>query len=269
MHQHPASTPASRRRPVALVTGARRGIGRGIALALARRGFDIVANDIEEDEATHATLRELAAAGAQVHFIRASIADVDRAEAFAADAFARFGTLDVLVNNAGVQVRRRGDILEVRPDDYDALMAVNLRGTFFLTQAVARAMVQEPRQAGDPPRSIITISSVNTTMLSANRSEYCMGKAALTMLNKQFALRLAPHGICCHEVRPGLIDTDLISAEAKRGYQQSIEQGLVPLGRWGSPDDVGAAVAALAAHALPYSTGDAFHVDGGLHIHRL
>jgi len=254
-----------RRPPVALVTGARRGIGRGIALALAGRGFDIVVNDVVEDAAVAETLAGIAAHGRRAAFIAHDVADVAGHVGFVDQCFAAFATIDCLVNNAGVSVKVRGDLLDVTPQSFDRVLGVNLRGTFFLTQAVARRMVAERRGTGDPPRSIVTISSANVRTLGPNRAEYCISKTGLAMTNQLFAHRLAEHDIMCYEIRPGIIRTDMTAGAFDR-YDGLIRDGLTPVRRWGEPLDVGNTVAALAQRLLPFNTGDAFNVDGGLHM---
>jgi 3-oxoacyl-[acyl-carrier protein] reductase len=255
-----------KRTSIALVTGARRGIGRGIAYALADAGYDIVLNDLVDDEATAETVAAITAKGRRVKFLAGDIAAIEIHAALTDAAWAAFGTIDCLVNNAGVQVKVRGDILDVTPQSFDHLVAVNLRGTFFLTQAVARRMVREPREAGDPPRSIVTISSANAnTIVGPNRAEYCMSKSGLPIMNKLFAERLAASGVMCYEIRPGIIATDMTSSSKER-YDALIAEGISPVRRWGEPGDVGKAVVAMATGMLPFTTGDAFHVDGGLHM---
>jgi NAD(P)-dependent dehydrogenase (short-subunit alcohol dehydrogenase family) len=253
------------RAPIAFVTGARRGIGRGIAYALADAGFDVVVNDLVDDDATSETVAAIGAKGRRAAFVQGSIADLPGHPKLVADGFDAFGTVDCLVNNAGIQVKVRGDLLDVAPASFDEILAVNLRGTFFLTQAVAKAMLADRRAPDAPARSIVTISSANARLVSTNRAEYCFAKTGLAMLNQLFALRLAEAGIACYEVRPGVIRTDM-TAPARDRYDKLIADGLTPIRRWGEPADVGRAVAALASGALPFSTGDAFYVDGGLHI---
>jgi len=247
------------------VTGARRGIGRGIAYALADAGFDVVLNDAIDDTAARETLETVRSKGRRATFVPDSIADLAVHAQLVEQAFGAYGTLDCLVNNAGIQVKVRGDILDVKPESFDELLAVNLRGTFFLTQAVAKRMLAESRSPGDPPRSIVTISSVNARIAGPNRAEYCIAKTGLAMVNQLFAVRLADAGIMCFEIRPGIIRTDM-TAPAKERYDKLIAEGFTPVRRWGEPADVGRTVAALASGALPFDTGDAFHVDGGLHI---
>ena len=240
--------------PVAFVTGAARGIGAATALELERRGSRVVINDLERP------------ANGRFPFVAGDIGDTAQHARIADEAFAAHGALHCLVNNAGVQVRSRGDMLDVTPESFDRLIGINLRGTFFLTQAVARRMLAAP--VADEPRSIITISSANAVMASPNRAEYCLAKSALSMMVKLFALRLAEAGIRCYEVRPGVIRTDMTRPVAER-YDKQIAEGLTPIRRWGEPEDVARTVAMLAGADHAFSTGDALHVDGGLHIHVL
>lgn len=258
--------PAETRRPVALVTGANRGIGRGIALALAARGFDLALNDLEFSEDTRITLEETKKRGVRSAFVEGDISDIPRHSELVDAAWSAFGVLDCLVNNAGVQVKVRGDLLDVTPESFDRLIGVNLRGTFFLTQAVARRMLAE--KPGGHPRSIVTISSINAFVAGINRGEYCISKSGLTMLVKLFAVRLAEAGIRCYEVRPGVIRTDMTRPAAER-YEKMIADGAWPIRRWGEAEDVGRAVAMLASGELAYSTGEAIHVDGGMHVQTL
>lgn len=258
MNPHP-------RAPLALVTGARRGIGRAIAWKLADAGFDVVINDVVDDDATAETARGVVARGRHASVLIHDVADVAAHADFVTRAFAVFGSVDCLINNAGIQVAVRGDILDVSPESFDRLLAVNLRGTFFLTQAVARRMLEETRNAGDPPRSIVTISSTNARTVGPNRAEYCMAKAGLAMMNQLYAHRLAGADIMCYEVRPGIIRTDM-TAGAVETYDPLIRNGLTPVRRWGETEDVATTVAALAQRLMPFNTGDAFNVDGGLHL---
>lgn len=253
-------------RPAALVTGARRGIGRAIAAALAARGFDVVGADLEAEGAAE-TEAAVTTAGGRFRFLCADIADTAGHAALVAAAWEAFGGLECLVNNAGVGVLSRGDLLEVSEASFDRCMAVNLRGGFFLAQALARRLLAEdaPRRG---QRSILFISSANAAMPAADRGEYCISKAAVSMAAKLFAIRLAEAGIAVHEIRPGVIRTDMTAPVADR-YSARIAAGLSPIRRWGEAEDIGRAVAALAAGELPFTTGDAFHIDGGLHLHRL
>jgi 3-oxoacyl-[acyl-carrier protein] reductase len=253
------------RRGAALITGARRGIGRGIALAFAADGYDVIVNDAVEDEAVAETRQGIVSLGASFEFVKADIADLEAHPALVQRAFEAFDGLDVLVNNAGISVRKRGDMLEVTPESFDALMSVNLRGPFFLSQAVARRWLAE---GGASPKTIINVSSANAAMVSLNRAEYCIAKTGLAMMTKLYAARLAEAGIGVFEIRPGIIRTDM-TAVAKERYDAAIAAGISPIKRWGEPQDVGAAAVALASGAFQFSTGDAINVDGGLHIQRL
>lgn len=250
---------------VAVVTGARRGIGRSIALALAEAGWRIVAMDLVDDEETQKTRAALDGLGARHVFLQADIADVQRAPDRCAQAFAAFGRVDALVNNAGVQVTDRGvDILNTTVASFDRLMNVNLRGTFFFTQAFARAMLDQPASDG-AYRSIITMSSSNALHAKTRGAEYGLSKTGLSMLNKTMALQLAPHGIACFEVQPGLVKTEM-NASMHAVYQPIVERGLTPIPRWAFGEDVGKTVVTLAEGGLPFCTGQTIYVDGGLHI---
>ncbi|MGG5819435.1 3-ketoacyl-ACP reductase [Falsiroseomonas sp. HW251] len=253
-------------RPAALVTGGRRGIGRAIGVALAGAGFDIVASDIEEEGAaeTEAAVR---AAGGDFAFVPGDVADLGGHAALVEAAWSRFGGLECLVSNAGVGAMKRGDLLEVSPQSWDRCFGLNARGTFFLAQAVARRMVAAaaPHRG---TRSLVFISSANAFMASPDRAEYVASKTATSMIARLFALRLAEEGIAVHDIRPGVIRTDMTAPVAAR-YEERIAAGLSPIRRWGEPDDIGRAVALLASGALPFSTGDSFHIDGGLHVHSL
>jgi 3-oxoacyl-[acyl-carrier protein] reductase len=255
----------SEQRPVALITGGRRGIGQGIAFALAGAGFDLVINDLVRDAEAEATLTGIAERNARASFVVADIADLAAHWSLVEAAYDAFGRLDCLVNNAGVSVLSRGDLLDVSLESYDRCLDVNLRGTFFLTQRIARGMLEQAPLAGAPPRSIVSITSVNAELASINRGEYCLSKAGVAMLTRLFALRLAPHGICVFEVRPGIIRTAMTAPSAER-YEQEIAEGLTPIARWGEPADVGRAVATIATGQLPFSAGQVVYVDGGLNL---
>jgi 3-oxoacyl-[acyl-carrier protein] reductase len=250
---------------VAVVTGARRGIGRSIALSLAGQGWDIVAIDLVDDGATRQTMASLDALKVRSVFVQADVADVDRAGDTCARALAAFGRIDTLVNNAGVQVQDRStDVLNTTVESFDRLMNVNLRGTFFLTQAFARALLAQSLPE-DAYRSIVTVSSSNARHAKTRGAEYGLSKVGLSMLNKILALQLAPHGIACFEVQPGLIKTEM-NQSMHAAYEPIVAGGLTPIRRWGLGEDVGRTVATLAGGGLPFSTGQTLYVDGGLHI---
>ncbi|MEV8512671.1 3-ketoacyl-ACP reductase [Dactylosporangium sp. NPDC051484] len=248
----------------ALVTGASRGIGRGIALALARAGLDVVVNYASNAAAAREVAAEVEKAGTRAAVVRADIAQsADRAR-LVAEAYEAFGDIGLLVNNAGVAPAVRADILDAGEESFDRLVGINLKGPYFLTQLVARRMVA----AGTAGR-IVTISSMSAYTASVNRGDYCVTKAGLSMLTKLYAARLAEHGINVYEVRPGIIATDMTDG-VKEKYDRLIHaDGITPIRRWGTPDDVGRAVAAIATDLLPFSTGQVIDVDGGFHLRTL
>ena len=261
------------RKPVALITGAGRGIGRGISLELAHGGFDIAGVDVVfEPENRKSGLFEVwdlvAALGAEFQPLQGDIADLASHDRILDEAEARFGRIDVLVNNAGIGPLVRADILETTPESFDRVFGLNARGTFFFTQRAARRMVREIRESPGPKPSIIFITSISAVVSSPSRPEYCMSKAALSQAAALFADRLAETGICVYEVRPGIIQTEM-TAPVKDKYDKLIAEGLVPQKRWGFPEDVGKAVAALARGAFAFSTGLVLEVSGGMNIRRL
>jgi NAD(P)-dependent dehydrogenase (short-subunit alcohol dehydrogenase family) len=264
--------------PVALITGASRGIGRGIALELAKIGWDLVINYAGNTAAAEKTAADCrSAASAASHTIKPEIcqADISRSEDRAAlIRFCRehFGRLDVLINNAGVAPDVRADILEASEASFDRLININVKGPYFLTQLAANWMIEQQKDgatlAQRPQPGIITISSISAYTASTNRGDYCVAKAALSMLTPLFAARLAEHGINVYEIRPGIIATDMTAA-VKEKYDRLIGDGLTPIKRWGAPEDVGKAVSAIVQGLLPFSTGEIINVDGGFHLRRL
>ncbi|HOX58558.1 MAG TPA: 3-ketoacyl-ACP reductase [Candidatus Paceibacterota bacterium] len=262
---------------VALITGASRGIGRGIALELAKRGWDLVINYASNTAAARQTASDcLSAARTAGQTIRAETCQANIAQKADREELVRFtrdrlGRLDMLVNNAGVAPGARADILEASEESFDRLININLKAPYFLTQLAARWMIEQGR-AGGPPAcfrpKIITISSVSAYTASTNRGDYCLAKAGLSMLTALYAARLAEHGINVYEIRPGVIRTDM-TGPVKEKYDRLIAEGLTPIGRWGTPEDVGKAVAAVAEDLLPFSTGEVINVDGGFHLRRL
>lgn len=253
---------------VALVTGAGRGIGRGIALALAQQGWAVVINYRGNEAAAQETAELARQAGGQALVVRANVAEPADRVRLVDDALAEFGRLDLLVNNAGMAPRQRTDILEVGEESYDEVMAVNLKGPFFLTQAVANAMIRLCQQGVMDRPQIVNIGSLSSYASSPNRGEYCISKAGMGMMTALFAHRLAPYGIHVYEIRPGIIETDMTSV-VKEKYDGLIGEGLTPIARWGQPDDIARAVLAIAQGAFPFSTGEVFNVDGGFHLRRL
>ena len=261
--------------PAALITGASRGIGRGIAIELARTGHDIVANycgSLAGAEETARLCRD--AAAGHGHDVRVEVCqgdvgvDADRRRLIDC-AREAFGRLDILVNNAGITSIGRADILEANEENFDRLMATNLKGPFFLSQLAANWMIEQVEaDAGARRPKIVTISSISAYAVSTNRADYCMGKAALGMMTKLYATRLADHGINVFEVCPGVIASDM-TAPVQEKYEKLIAEGLSPIRRWGTPEDVGKAVAAIALDHFPFSTGEVINVDGGFHFRRL
>jgi NAD(P)-dependent dehydrogenase (short-subunit alcohol dehydrogenase family) len=249
--------------PVALVTGGSRGIGRGICIELARSGYAVAVNFAGNEEAARATRDLLGAAPALL--CRADVGVSADRERLVDEVLGHWGRIDVLVNNAGITSVGRRDILEATEESWDRVLAVNLKGPYFLTQRVAREMVRLHGSLSNPV--IVNITSLSAYAASTNRGDYCISKAGLSTVTQLFALRLAEHGIRVFEVRPGVIDTDL-TAVAHERYTQLIAEGMSPIRRWGTPADVGRAVAALATGAIPFSTGDVVNVDGGFHIRR-
>jgi len=254
-------------RPVALVTGARRGLGRGIAFSLASAGFDLVLMDLVDDRSTQETLEGVRERGARAKFLRHDLADISGHASFVAEAVAAFGRLDCLVNNAGIQVPRRVGIMEVEAEEFDLVVDVNLRGTFFLTQEVARTMIRTSENGDRGIRSIVTVTSANAVLASTDKAAYCLAKSALSMLTSLFALALGEHNIQVFEVRPGLITTDM-TLSVREKYADYMHRNSL-FGRWGEPGEVGRAVTALVTGAIPYASGEVINVDGGMHIRRL
>jgi NAD(P)-dependent dehydrogenase (short-subunit alcohol dehydrogenase family) len=254
---------------VALVTGGNCGIGQAITRRLLADGFavSILATRAEPVDVL-AELRELG----DVRYVRGSVAEPDDHARYVRDAVDAWGRLDVLVNNAGVGPLVRDDLLDAGTASFDRVLGINLRGPYFLTQAFARAVIdlRGPLTAGPQAQvaTIINVSSISATTVSTNRGEYCISKAGVAMATQLWAARLAPEGIVVYEVRPGVVATDM-TAGAGDKYDALFAAGLAPMPRWGRPADVGGAVGMLVAGQTPYSTGEIFHVDGGMHIARL
>jgi NAD(P)-dependent dehydrogenase (short-subunit alcohol dehydrogenase family) len=254
---------------VALVTGGSRGIGLGIATALAQSGFDVAIDDVHEAAAVADAVAAVQSAGARVMYVRADVSDPVARAAMLQQIEQGFGRLDVLVNNAGVAPRVRADLLDATEESFDRLISINLKGPYFLTQAVARWMVRQRQQAGQGWRGcIINISSVSATVASVNRGDYCISKAGIAMASQLWAARLAEFGIDVYEIRPGIISTDM-TAGVKEKYDRLIAEGLTIEKRWGTPQDVGRAAALLARGELSYATGQVIHIDGGMTVWRL
>jgi 3-oxoacyl-[acyl-carrier protein] reductase len=257
--------------PVALITGASRGIGRGIALELSAIGYDLVINFVANAKAAAETARDCEIRAKQSgHSIRAALCQADIASGpdrrhLIEFTKAEFGHLNLLVNNAGIAPAVRADLLDTTEESFDRLLNVNAKSPFFLTQLAARWMIEQNRADRNFQAQIVTISSISAYTASVNRAEYCVSKAALSMLTPLFASRLAEHGINVYEIRPGVIATDM-TATVKEKYETLIQGGLTPIKRWGTPEDIGNAVVAIAERRLPFSTGEVINVDGGFHL---
>ncbi len=251
---------------VAVVTGGGRGIGRGIVWELAARGFSVVVNYRSDAASAGECRRQAEALGAaRAMEYQADVADLQEGRRLLDHVLACFGRVDLWVNNAGVAPAARLDLLETTPESWDRVLSTNLKGPFFLTQAVASAMLELTQAATVAEPQIVFITSISSTFASVNRGEYCVAKAGLSMVAHLFAVRLAGLGIRVYEVRPGLIDTDM-TRPVHASYDGKIAAGISPIRRWGLPADVGRAVAAIAMGAFPFSTGEVIHVDGGLNL---
>jgi NAD(P)-dependent dehydrogenase (short-subunit alcohol dehydrogenase family) len=258
-------------RPVSLVTGAGRGIGRGVAIELAKLGHAVVINYAGNANAAEECLRLVREAGGDGITARADVSVSTDRERLVQETLNAYGRIDLLVNNAGVAPSVRADLLEASEESFDRLININLKGPYFLTQLVARRMIEQA-QRGDVsafglPR-IVTVTSVSAYAASVNRGDYCVAKAGLAMMTALYAARLAEYGVNVYEVRPGVIATDMTEG-VKEKYDRMIEQGAWPIRRWGQPEDVGRAVAAIARGDFPYSTGEVINIDGGFHLRTL
>ena len=251
----------------ALVTGASRGIGLAIARQLGLDGYNVVMVATGTREKNSAAISGLENLGITVGYVQADISKTEDRQRVVREAVALFGRIDVLVNNAGVAPAQRADLLDMTEESFDRVIGINTKGNMFLTQAVAKQMIsQEP--IGERRGVIINISSCSSVVSSTNRGEYCVSKAGISMLTTLYAERLAREGILVHEVRPGVIDTDMTSTVHEK-YNKLIDEGAFPIARWGKPEDVANAVSALASDKFLYTTGNYIDVDGGFHIKRL
>lgn len=253
---------------VALVTGGSRGIGRGICVALGAKGWTVIVNYRGNAEAADECVMLVQDAGGQAQAVQANISSRDDRAKMLEQILVGYGRIDLLVNNAGMAPRVRMDILETTEESYDEVMAVNLKGPYFLTQAVARNMIELMKDGVIDHADIINIGSISAFMVSTNRGEYCISKTGMGMMTQLFADRLAQENINVYEVRPGVTATDMTSKVAEM-YEKRINEGLMPIRRWGQPEDVAKICVAIAEGALPFSTGEIINVDGGIHIQRL
>jgi 3-oxoacyl-[acyl-carrier protein] reductase len=264
----PASAPRT-----AIVTGASRGIGRAIAVALGGLGYNVAINYNANADAAREAAELVKRAGGEAHIVQADIAKMDDHRRLVDSAVEKFGDIDLLVNNAGIAPKVRADLLEVHDtQSFDELIHTNLRGPYLLTVLVANRMVtQVKRDDARPAPQIVNVTSISAYTASVNRGDYCISKAGLAMMTQLFAARLAEFGINVYEIRPGIIATDM-TGPVKAKYDKLILEdapGILPLRRWGQPEDIGKAVAAIAQGLLPYSTGEVINVDGGFHMRRL
>jgi 3-oxoacyl-[acyl-carrier protein] reductase len=253
---------------VALVTGGARGIGFGVAQCLAKDGFDLAVCGVRDQSAAAYALDALRAAGAEVLYVQADVSDADARRRLIDAVRGRFDRLHVLVNNAGVAPKTRADVLEATEESFERVLRTNLQGPYFLTQTCANWMVAQAAADTAFRGCIVNVSSISATVASISRGEYCISKAGVSMATQLWAARLGEYNIPVYEVRPGVIKTDMTAGvEAK--YDKLLAEGLAIQRRWGMPDDVGRAVAALARGDFPYSTGQVIMVDGGLTVPRL
>lgn len=255
-------------RPVALVTGGSRGIGLAISKQLCNNGYNVAFNGVRDEEQVQDVLEQLHSGDADVIYCQGDISSVADRESIISRIRSHFGRLDVLVNNAGVAPKKRQDPLEATEESYERVMSINLKGPYFLTQSVARWMVEQKEEDDSFDGTIVTVGSISATVVSPNRGEYCLSKAGLAMHNKIWAVRLAEFDISVFEVRPGVIKTDMTSGVEEK-YDTLIAEGLTVQQRWGYPEDVGKTVLALVQGNFPYSTGQVIMVDGGLTLQRL
>jgi len=253
---------------VALVTGGTRGIGLGVAGALAREGFDLVVCGMRPAAAVQETVEALEAHGGRVCYVPCNVADPAARDALLQSVRTTYGSLHVLVNNAGIAPRQRLDILEATEESYMEVMRTNLQGPYFLTQAAARWMIEQKQADAGWCGCIINVSSISATVASPSRGEYCLSKAGVSMSTQLWAVRLGEYDIPVYEVRPGVTATDM-TAGVQEKYDKLIADGLCVQQRWGKPEDTGKAVASLARGDFPYSTGQVILVDGGLTLPRL
>ncbi len=253
---------------VALITGGTRGIGLGIAQCLAREGLDLAVCGMREEAAAAESLATLRGLGADVLYVQADVGDPQARQRLVAAVQRHFGRLHVLVNNAGVAPKVRADVLEASEESFVEVLRTNLQGPYFLTQAAARWMIAQKQADAAFRGCIVNVSSISATVASVSRGDYCISKAGVSMATQLWAARLGEFDLPVYEVRPGVIRTDMTSGVVAK-YDKLLAEGLAPQARWGQPDDVGKAVAALVRGDFPYSTGAVIMVDGGLTVPRL
>ncbi|OFY68471.1 MAG: 3-ketoacyl-ACP reductase [Bacteroidetes bacterium RBG_13_43_22] len=256
-------------KPVAVITGASRGIGRAIAISLASEGFDIAAIARSLDsEGMEILGPEIEKTGAEFFPVGLDISCTSCQSEVVSNILERYGRIDFLVNNAGVAPLQRNDLLEMTEESYNRVMNINLKGPFFFAQKIAKEMIWLRDQISEYKPVIVFITSVSAALSSSNRAEYCISKAGLSMASAVFADRLSKEDIRVFEVRPGIVQTDM-TIKVKDKYDKMISGGRVPQNRWGIPEDIGKAVASLARGDWDFSTGMVFEISGGLNIHKL
>ena len=255
-------------KPVALITGGSRGIGLGIATELAKAGFDLAINGVREDKFVSDTLYGLKIFGGQVMYVKGDVSVREDRERIIGQVLSHFGKLNILINNAGIAPRERKDILEATEESYDYVLNINLRGPYFLTQAVANHMIAQRKKDSSQFCCIINVSSISASVVSTNRGEYCISKAGIAMATKLWAARLGEYDIPVYEIQPGVIKTDM-TVGVQEKYDNLFKQGLAVQQRWGTPEDVGKVAVSMCQGNMPYSTGQVVMVDGGMSIPRL
>jgi len=259
-------------RPVAIVTGGSRGIGRGIAMELARLGYDLVINHIGLGQSTvdraQQVQSEIESLGSTCKVVRGDISNAQDRSNIKEITAITFGRCDMLVNNAGVAPEKRLDILEATEESFERVLRINLKGPYFLSQLIANWMIEQKEKFPDREFRIVNISSISAYTSSPSRGEYCVSKAGITMMTALYADRLAEFGIGVFEIQPGITETDMTGA-VKDKYDKLIAEGLTPIKRWGKPEDVGKAVGAIALGKLDFCTGQVINCDGGFHLRRL
>ena len=253
---------------IAFITGGTRGIGFGVALALGKAGFDLALNGMRNEGEVTDALEELRNLGVNVAYFQGNVAVREDRQAMLDKILSHFGSVNVLVNNAGIAPRERADILHAKEEIWDEVMEINLKGPYFLTQLFANYFVEKKLENPLFEASIINISSISAFVASVNRGEYCISKAGIAMATKLWATRLGEYDIPVYEIQPGIIKTDMTSGVVEK-YDKLFQEGISLQRRWGLPDDVGKVAAMLAQGNMPYATGQAIKVDGGLHIQRL
>jgi len=253
---------------IAFITGGTRGIGLGIAIELAKAGFDLAVNGVRDESAVKPVLEELKNIGVQVIYVRGDVSKKEDRLQMVMEIFNRLGKINVLVNNAGIAPPERKDILEATEESFEYVLNVNLQGPYFLTQLAANQMIESKKQQPEEFFCIINVSSVSATVASVNRGEYCISKAGIAMATKLWAARLGEFDIPVYEIQPGVIKTDMTSGVQEK-YDRLFQQGLAIQQRWGTPQDIGKVAAAMASGNMPYSTGQVVLIDGGMTVQRL